>query len=45
VISITQLTYDIVDSVIRSDRYYCKLKSNYKQLQGNVDHAIEQLCS
>jgi hypothetical protein len=43
VISITQLMYDIVDSVIRSDGYYSKLRSNYKSLQGNFDQAIEQL--
>ncbi|HZA69472.1 MAG TPA: hypothetical protein VE548_07205 [Nitrososphaeraceae archaeon] len=43
VISITQLMYDIVDSVIRPDGYYSKLQSDYKNLQGNFDQAIEQL--
>jgi hypothetical protein len=43
VISITQLMYDIVDSVIRPDGYYSKLRSDYKSLQGNFDQAIEQL--
>lgn len=43
VISITQLMYDIVYSVINSDGYYSKLRSNYKRHQVNFDQAIEQL--
>jgi hypothetical protein len=43
VISITQLMYDIIDSVIRPNGYYSKLQSNYKGLQDNFDQAIEQL--
>jgi hypothetical protein len=42
-ISITKLTYDIIDSVIRQpDGYLTKLKSNHKNLQSKFDNAIHQ---
>jgi hypothetical protein len=43
VISITQLMYDIVDSVIRSDGYISKLDSRYKKMQIHFDEAIDQI--
>jgi hypothetical protein len=45
VISITQLMYDIMDSVIRSDGYYSRLRSNYKSLRENFDQAMDRLYS
>jgi hypothetical protein len=46
VISITQLMYDIVDSVLRdSDGYLAKLKSGYKSMQANFDDAINEVYS
>jgi hypothetical protein len=46
VISITQLMYDIADSVLRdSDGYLAKLKSGYKSMQTNFDNAINEVYS
>lgn len=46
VISITQLVHDIVDSILRlPDGYFAKLKTDYKSMQVNFDHAIGQIYS
>jgi hypothetical protein len=44
IISVTQLLYDIVDSVERRpDGYIQRLKDNYKDLQKRFDDAIRQI--
>jgi hypothetical protein len=44
VISITQLMYDIVDSVIRyPDGYFPNLKRGHKTMLTNFANAIEQI--
>jgi hypothetical protein len=46
VVSITQLSYDIVNSVLRSpDGYFARLKSGHKNMQMNFDNAIDQIYS